>query len=155
MTSIYDWLHMHLHARFSSCSLSSAPVKRCFDIGPCDSANRCILHQDAHVLGPYHSLPAGVILIDCSVTFCVHESRINMKAEPSMEPSQSSELVFATKHCCKNKQHHGKKIKSSSCWDFLGTRLDSLSCIPYQIAKRFLVISSDFRVIGNGSLWFG
>ena len=111
---------MYFFACFASGTSSSAHVKRSFDIGlfdaaPCDSANTCILHQDAHVLGPYDSLPAGVVLIDCSVTFCVHESRINMKAEPSMEPSQSSELVFATKHCCKNKQHHGKKIKSSSC----------------------------------------
>lgn len=78
---------MYLLASFSSGTLSSAPVKQCFDIGPCDGANSCILHRDAHVLGPYRSLPAGVVLIDCSVTFFVHESRINMTAEPSMEPS--------------------------------------------------------------------
>jgi hypothetical protein len=78
---------MYLIASFSSGTLSAAPVKQCFDIGPCDGANSCILHRDAHVLGPYRSLPAGVVLIDCSVTFFVHESRINMTAEPSMEPS--------------------------------------------------------------------
>ena len=67
---------MYFFACFASGTSSSAHVKRSFDIGlfdaaPCDSANTCILHQDAHVLGPYDSLPAGVVLIDCSVTlFC-------------------------------------------------------------------------------------
>ena len=65
---------------------------------------------------------------------------------------QSSELLFATKHCCKNKQHQGKNQEQfllRLSWH----RLDSLWCIPYQ--NSFLVIPSDFRAIVNGFLWFG
>ena len=105
---------MYLLASFSSGTLSSAPVKQCFDIGPCDGANSCILHRDAHVLGPYRSLPAGVVLIDCSVTFFVHEPRINMTAEPSMEPSNLVN-VYLQQNIVAKTNNIRAKIKSSSC----------------------------------------
>ena len=110
---------MYFFACFASGTSSSAHVKRSFDIGlfdaaPCDSANTCILHQDAHVLGPYDSLPAGVVLIDCSVTFFVHEPRINMTAEPSMEPSNLVNFYLQQNIVAKTNNIRAK-IKSSSC----------------------------------------
>ena len=113
------------HLKFSSC-------KTMFWHWPCDSANRCILHQDAHVLGPYHSLPAGVVLIDSSVTFSVHESRINMTAEPSMEPSNLMNLYLQQNFVAKT-NNIGAKNQEQFLLRLSWHRLDSHWFIPYQL----------------------
>lgn len=89
---------------------------------------------------------------DCSVTFFVHESRINMTAEPSMEPSNLVNFYLQQNIVAKT-----NNIRAKNQEQFLlrlsWHRLDSLWCIPYQ--NSFLVIPSDFRAIVNSFLWFG
>lgn len=46
---------------------------------------------------------------------------------------QSSELLFATKHCCKNKQHQGKKSRAVLVETFLAqTGLSLMYSLPKQ-----------------------